>query len=76
MTTQGSCGSIFRKQKIRLLITSKAGRHLWETKQAKRSRGFVLIMVLSSALNLSMISTKRMALQGTRQLRAPLNKMV
>jgi len=50
--------------------------NLRKTKQAERSRGFVLIMVLSYVLNLSMISVKRMALQGTGQLRAPLNKMV
>ena len=41
---------------MRLLITSKARKHLWKTKQIERSRGFILIMVLSSALNLSMIS--------------------
>ncbi|KAG5003761.1 hypothetical protein JHK86_027900 [Glycine max] len=65
MTTQGSFGSTFKKQKMRLLITSKDGKHLWQTKQAERSRGFVLIMILSSVLNLSLISVKRLALQGT-----------
>ena len=65
-----------QKTKDEAFDNFKSWKTLVESKQAKRSRGFILIMVLISALNLSMIFAKIMALQGIRQLRAPLNKMV